>query len=82
MHPDAHLEGMDLSSPRRVWSAIAIEAHGQVAGAHELVQEAERVVEAGERRCPLAIGVRGETNQGLCRHITTKKGKAEQNRGV
>lgn len=62
-----YLEGLNLSSPRRVWSAVAVEAHGQVAGAHELVQEAERVVKAGERRCPLAVRVRGETNQRLAR---------------
>lgn len=65
MHTANYLKGLDLSSPRRVWGAIAVEAHGQVASAHELVQEAERVVKAGERGCPLAVGVRGETNQGL-----------------
>lgn len=76
----SYLEGLDLSSSCRVWSAIAVETHGQVACAHELVQEAERVVKAGERRCPLAVGVRGETNQGLPMPCPVNKTKGQGSR--
>lgn len=60
-----HLEGLNLSPSGGVGSAVAVQAHRQVARPHEFVQKAKRVVQAGERRRPISVGVRGKADQRL-----------------
>ena len=89
-----HLEGLHLSPLRRVRGAVTVETHRQVARAHELVQETQCIVEAGECWRPVSVGVRGEADQGLpqiggdgcvkqrCKRHTTTRGHAATTAGV